>query len=94
MQLAGPLNALIGQLQRSQEAEKHLLAYQEREENIRLQLHRLVRLQQEINSTLQVVEMAEKEGKPIRLILGGGTSLDALQRALNGKILQNASLSK
>ncbi|GHO98702.1 hypothetical protein KSF_087500 [Reticulibacter mediterranei] len=94
MQLAGPLNALIGQLQRSQEVEKQLRAYQEREEEVRLQLHHLARLRKEIDSTLQVIEAAEKEGKPIRLILGGGTPLESLQRILNGKTLQNASLFK
>jgi hypothetical protein len=46
-----------------------------------------------MESTLQAIQAAVQDGKPIRLV-AGGTSLDALQRALSGKTLQRASLFK
>lgn len=93
-ELAAPINHLLSQLQRQRDAEARLQTLEARLEVLHRFEHQQERFARELESTLQAIHTALQDGKPIRLIAGGGTSLDGLQRTLNGKTLQPTSLFK
>jgi hypothetical protein len=92
-ELAAPINHLLSQLQRQRDAEARLQTLEARLEALHRFEHQQERFARELESTLAAIHTAVQEGKPIRLI-AGGTSLDGLQRTLNGKTLQPTSLFK
>src|SRR5689334_13396712 len=92
-ELAAPINHLLSQLQRQRDAEARLQTLEGRLETLHRFEHQQERFTRELESTLTAIHTAVQEGKPIRLV-AGGTALDGLQRALNGKTLQRASLFK
>jgi hypothetical protein len=92
-ELAAPINHLLSQLQRQRDAETRLHALEARLEELHRSQYQQDRVARELERTLAAIQTALQEGKPIRLV-AGGTSLDGLQRTLNGKTLQSASLFK
>jgi hypothetical protein len=92
-EMAAPINHLLSQLQRQRDAEARLQQVEGRLEALHRFEHQHERFGRELEATLVAIQTAEKDGKPIRLV-AGGTSLDALQRALNGKTLVHTSLLK
>jgi hypothetical protein len=92
-ELAGPINHLLSQLQRQRNAEARLQTLEARLEELHRFEHQRERFAREMEGTLAAIHTALQDGKPIRLI-AGGTSLDSLQRILNGKTLQSSSLLK
>jgi hypothetical protein len=84
--IARPINTLLKRLQQAQEMERRLQVLEAQQGMMREKEAQWSRLLKEVSSSVQEIETASLQGRPLRLI-PGQTPLDLLQRALHGRML-------